>query len=134
MQGRRRAAGGWLPHTACATAYLIVAVVGYHRARFAKVRRYLLRRTYTAGSRLTQFLARDIRREVEIVDASDVEGGYVIARIRTWNLLYVARGMAAVPEFSAPRRVAITDLWKWTGQEWGGPVPDDDINRANPED
>ena len=101
---------------------------------FARLRKYLRRRTYKTGSRLTQFLAPDVRREVEIVDASEVEDGYVIARIRTWNLLYVARGMAAVPELSAPRRVAITDLWTWTGQLWGGPVPDDDISRPNPDD
>jgi hypothetical protein len=101
---------------------------------FAKLRKYLRRRKYTAGARLTRFLAPDIRRDVEIVEASELEDGYVSARIRTWNVLYAMNGMAAVPEFGAPRRVAITDLWKWTGQQWGGPVPNDDISRANPED
>jgi hypothetical protein len=113
----------------------VVAVVGYHRvAMFTKLRKYFRRRKYTAGARLTQFLAPDVRRDVEIVEASELEEGYVSARIRTWNVLYAANGMAAVPEFEAPRRVAITDLWKWTGQRWGGPIPNDDISRANPDD
>ncbi len=101
---------------------------------FASLRRYLLRRKYTAGARLTRFLAPDVRRDVEIVEASKLEDGYVSARIRTWNVLHAVRGLAAVPEFEAPRRVAITDLWKWTGQPWGGPVPDDDISRSKPDD
>lgn len=79
---------------------------------FARLRNYLRRRKYTAGARLSQFLAPDIRRDVEIVEASELDEGYVSARIRTWNVLYAAKGLAAVPEFEAPRRVAITDLWK----------------------
>lgn len=100
---------------------------------FARLRRYLLRKKYTPGARLTQFLAPDVRRDVEIVSASEVDEGYVSARIRTWNVLHAARGMTAEPELEATRRVAIADLWKWTGQPWGGPVPDDDISRGNPD-
>lgn len=100
---------------------------------FTKLRLFLRRRKYAPGAQLTGFLAPDIRRDVEIVDASEVDQGYVVARIRTWNLLYVAKGGADVPELEAPRRVAIDDLWKWTGQPWGGPVPDDDIGRAKRE-
>jgi hypothetical protein len=103
-------------------------------AVFAKLRKYLRRRKYTAGARLSQFLAPDVRRDVEIVDVSDLEEGYVSARIRTWNVLYASNGLSAIPEFEAPRRVAITDLWKWTGQQWGGSIPNDDISRANPDD
>jgi len=81
---------------------------------FARLRRYLLRRKYAAGARLTRFLAPDVRREVEIVDASELDEGYVSARMRTWNVLHAAKGMAVVPELDGPRRVAITELWKWT--------------------
>ena len=65
---------------------------------------------------------------------SELEAGYVTARIRTWNVLYAVYGVEAMPEFAAPRRVAVTDLWKWTGQRWGGPIPDDDMSRAPPDD
>lgn len=98
---------------------------------FGKLRRYLLRRRYAAGARLTRFLAPDVRRDVEIVDASELEQGYVSARIRTWNVLHAAHG-APAPELEAPRRVAISELWRWTGEPWGGPVPDDDLGRSKP--
>ncbi len=94
-----------------------------------RLRRYLRRRKYTPGAQLSQFLAPDLRRDVEIVDASELDDGYVSARIRTWNVLYAIKGLHPQPEFAAPRRVAIAELWKWTGEPWGGPVPDDDIGR-----
>lgn len=55
---------------------------------FAKLRRYLRRRKYTAGAQLSQFLAPDARRDVVIVEASELDDGYVSARIRSWNVLY----------------------------------------------
>lgn len=51
----------------------------------ARLRRCLLRRKYTAGAQLSQFLAPDVRRDVEIVEASELDAGYVTARMRTWN-------------------------------------------------
>jgi hypothetical protein len=71
-----------------------------------------------------------VRRDVEIVDASEVEGGFVTAKVRTWNVLYVARGFATVPEYGPPRRLAIDALWNWDGASCGGPVPDDDPGNA----
>jgi hypothetical protein len=47
------------------------------------------------------------------------------ARIRAWNLLYVARGLADEPPFSEPRRVSLDELWQWNGKPWGGAVPED---------
>jgi hypothetical protein len=101
---------------------------------FARLRRYLRHRKYAPGAQLTQFLAPDVRRDVEIVETSELDDGYVTARIRTWNVLYVVNGMAAAPELEPPRRVAIADLWKWRGEPWGGPIPEDDVSRAKPDD
>ena len=81
---------------------------------FGALRRYFARRRFVVGARLTHFVAKDVRRDVEIVDASEVDQGFVRARIRTWNVLYVARGIAELPELGPPRRVAIADLWTWT--------------------
>ena len=77
----------------------------------ARVRRYLRRRKYAVGARLSEFVGMDIRRDVEIVDASEVDAGYVTARVRTFNVLYVAHGHAVAPELEPPRRVAIAELW-----------------------
>jgi hypothetical protein len=78
---------------------------------------------YRAGATLSRFIAPDIRREVEIVDASEVEQGFVSARVRTWNVLYAVKGITPAPEFGEPERVRIDSLWHWEGARWGGPVP-----------
>jgi hypothetical protein len=97
---------------------------------FASLRRWLHRRRYRPGAQVSRFVARDIRRDVEIVDASEVDGGFVTARVRTWNVLYVARGLAPIPQLGPPQRLPIADLWRWDGAPWGGPVPDDDPGKA----
>jgi hypothetical protein len=47
----------------------------------------------------------------------------ITARTRTWNVLYAAKGLVPEPPFGEASRVKIKDLWEWTGERWGGPVP-----------
>jgi hypothetical protein len=82
------------------------------------------RKKYRRGARLTQFVAPDVRREVEIIDDSEIDDGFVTVRARTWNVLYEIKLGKQAPELSEPRRIAIREMWEWTGQPWGGPVPD----------
>lgn len=100
--------------------------MSYHRdvldRLLAGIRRRRNRRVYAAGARVSRFVATDVQREVEIVDASDVDDGYVQARVRTWNVMYVARGLATKPGFGEARRVGVESLWIWHGPDWGGPV------------
>lgn len=84
------------------------------------------RRRYRPGVTLVQFVAPDICREVEVMDASDIHLGYITARVRTWNVLYCHRGLTQEPGFSTPQRIQISTLWEWHGADWGGPVPEDD--------
>lgn len=77
----------------------------------ARLRRYLRRRKYAPGAHLVRFLAHDVRRDVEIVDASEVDAGYVTARVRTFNVLYVAHGHVVAPQLEPPRCIAIAALW-----------------------
>ena len=58
-----------------------------------------------------------------MIDASRIESGVLTVRTRTWNVLYAIKGLAPEPPFGDAREVAIRDLWKWTGEPWGGPVP-----------
>jgi len=88
-----------------------------------KIQSWLLRREYRVGRTLIRFIARDVRREVEILDTTRLEEGYVTARVRTFNVLYVSNGIQKKSEFEEAREVALSDLWKWTGQSWGG-LPD----------
>ena len=83
------------------------------------------RKKYYAGATFTRFVACDIRREIEVIDASEVHEGYITAKSRTWNILYAAKGIASVPEFGEPKRIEIEKIWHWDGPAWGGPVSDD---------
>jgi hypothetical protein len=65
-------------------------------------------------------------REVEVVDDAEVDAGFVVVRSRTWNVMHAHRFGQAPPDLSAPRRIAIAQLWDWHGQPWGGAVPDQD--------
>ncbi|MFO0663910.1 MAG: hypothetical protein U0174_08165 [Polyangiaceae bacterium] len=88
--------------------------------------RYFRRKKYRRGVRLHRFLAPDILREVDIVDDAEVEEGYVLAKIRTWNVLYLTKSGGPPPEPGEAVRIAIERLWEWRGRPWGGPVPEDD--------
>lgn len=81
---------------------------------------------YRRGATISRFVTRDIRRDVEVVDDSEVDAGFVTVRVRTMNALYVVSGLAREPESGAPRRLPIDELWTWTGASWGGPVPRED--------
>jgi len=58
------------------------------------------------------------------MDTSRIESGVISARVRTWNVLYAIRGIKQPPPFDDIRLIEIEDLWKWTGEAWGGPVSD----------
>jgi hypothetical protein len=80
------------------------------------------RKKYRVGALFTRFVACDIRRDIKIVDASEVEDGLVTVTSRTWNVLYADKGIVPKPEFGEPERVAIEKPWEWKGPSWGGPV------------
>ena len=84
------------------------------------------RRRLLVGATLSRFVAKDIRRDVEVVDAAEVDKGFVSARTRTWNVLYASKRLAPKPDFGEPQRVSIQNLWDWKGPSWGGPVPDEE--------
>ncbi|MHC4401362.1 MAG: hypothetical protein ACYTG0_16945 [Planctomycetota bacterium] len=88
-----------------------------------------LRKKYYVGAKLSRFVACDIRRDVQVVDASEVDNGFITVASRTWNVLYATKGMTPKPEFGEPHRVAIPELWQWKGPSWGGPVSEGETKR-----
>lgn len=78
---------------------------------------------YQVGQTISRFIARDVRRDVEILDICRLQEGFVTARVRTMNILYVTKGLVQEPDFEPAREIAVVDLWTWTGQSWGG-LPD----------
>jgi len=102
------------------------AVQGWHR-----------RRTIREGRNLSRFIATDVRRDIVVMSTARIEEGLITCRMRTTNLLYVARGLAVESEFEPPKEVRVDDMWKWTGQPWGG-LPDgtsivDHVPRERPD-
>jgi len=75
---------------------------------------------YQAGKILSRFIARDLRRDVKIIDTARLGEGIITARVRTTNLLYVTRGLAGELDFEPAEEIAVADLWKWPGRSWGG--------------
>jgi hypothetical protein len=93
---------------------------------FAYVRRWYRRRRYRPGRIVFRFVAPDVQRDVEIVDASAIDAGLLTVRTRTWNVLYVIKGLSSEPGFGEVRTVALSDLWAWSGGLWGGPATEGD--------
>ncbi len=88
-----------------------------------RIRAWLRRRQFRDGQMLSRFIARDVRRDVLVVSAARVEDGIIIGSVRTTNLLYVSKGLIRQPDFEPAMELRSDDLWKWTGNDWGG-LPD----------
>lgn len=78
---------------------------------------------FREGRTLSRFIACDVRREILIVSAKRIDEGIITARVRTTNVLYLSRDLIPPPEFEPAREMQIKEMWKWTGQRWGG-LPD----------
>jgi len=89
------------------------------------VRLFCWRRKYRPGRIITHWLAKDVRRDVEVVDCSEIEAGRILGKTRTWNVLYASKGLKAEPSFGEPQQLDLRHLWDWTGEPWGGPVPEE---------
>jgi hypothetical protein len=100
--------------------------LGWFTARcpgLSHLRRWHRRRVYRPGLVVSRFVAPDVRRDVLVVDAPRLDAGVIAARVRTWNVLYAARGLAPAAPFGEVQVVELAELWAWFGAAWGGPVP-----------
>ena len=84
------------------------------------IRHWLRERRYKAGGTVSRFVARDVRRDVEVVSTDRLKEGFITARVRTMNVLYQMKGLVPESEFEPPKDIALVDLWVWTGESWGG--------------
>ena len=90
---------------------------------FKSIHSWFRRRRFREGRTLSRFIARDVRRDIQIVSAARIDEGFITARIRTSNVLYVSKGLTAKSEFEPAREMRLDEIWKWTGKSWGG-LPD----------
>lgn len=90
---------------------------------FQNLRRWIRRRIYRKGRTISRFIARDVRRDILVVSAAQIDEGIITGRVRTSNVLYIALGLVPQPEFDPPTELHIQTMWYWAGQSWGG-LPD----------
>jgi hypothetical protein len=90
---------------------------------FKNIQNWHRRRKLREGKTISRFIARDVRRDIQIVSAARIDDGFIIARIRTSNVLYISKGLVTEPEFEPEKEIRIDEMWKWTGKSWGG-LPD----------
>ncbi|MEM7455586.1 MAG: hypothetical protein AAF456_14630 [Planctomycetota bacterium] len=83
----------------------------------------MIRQAFETGKPISRFIARDVRREILVVNIDELSSGFIIARTRTSNLFYLSKKLTEMREFGKPERISIEDIWNWTGQSWGG-LPD----------
>jgi hypothetical protein len=100
------------------------ALVVRHRGdMFKSIQNWFRRRRFREGKTLSQFIARDVRRDIQIVSAARIDEGFITVRIRTSNVLYVSKGLTDKPEFEPAREMRFDEIWTWVGKSWGG-LPD----------
>ncbi len=87
------------------------------------IRNWLRHRRYREGTTLCRFIAKDVRREILIVSSANIDEGVITGRIRTVNVLYLSHGLIPKPEFEPARELRLDEIWRWTGNSWGG-LPD----------
>jgi hypothetical protein len=90
---------------------------------FKEIQRWYRRRKFREGATVSGFVARDVRRDILIISTAKIDEGIITGRVRTTNVLYLHKGLVAKPEFGPETELRIDEMWKWTGNSWGG-LPD----------
>ena len=90
------------------------------RARSVRKRNDVIRSAFNDERVLSRFVARDVKRQVKLVNIDEIESGFIVAQIKTTNILYLRNKLAEDQPFGSPQRLAIEEIWEWSGQPWGG--------------
>jgi len=64
-------------------------------------------------------VAKDVRRDVQVISTDQLESGFIMGRVRTINVLYSAKGLISEPEFGELKKIKIDEIWEWSGHNWG---------------
>lgn len=87
---------------------------------FKSIQRWFRHWRFREGRTLSRFIARDVRRDIQIVSAARIDDGFITARVRTSNMLYVSEGLKAQSAFKPAREMHFYEIWHWPGKSWGG--------------
>lgn len=81
---------------------LMQAIKNFFRDRSNAKRVEMIRAAFNDGKTLSRFVARDVRREIKVVNIDEIDSGFNIAQIRTNNILYVSKKLAIEQPFAKP--------------------------------
>ena len=87
---------------------------------FKKLKNWNRRRKYVVGCEYTRFIARDVVRDIRVESIDKLDDGLITVRIRKNNVLYTSKGLTEKSDYGEPEELDISNLWKWSGQSWGG--------------
>lgn len=93
------------------------------RNLFDIVRMWYRQKVYTPGRVLSEFVARDVRRDIRIISVESLDHGKIVGQVRTNNVLYLSKGLKTAQDFGEPVSLDIATMWEWSGKPWGG-LPD----------
>lgn len=102
---------------------MLTTIRNFFERRSRERRIYAILASFHSGKPLSRFIARDVRREILVVNIDEIESGFIVAMVRTNNLLYRSKQLTTEKPFDEPERIPIEGMWSWTGQSWGG-LPD----------
>ena len=102
---------------------MLATIRNFFEKRSHAKRINVIRTSFHSGKPLSRFIARDVRREILVVNIDEIESGYILAKVRTNNLLYLSKQLTAEKQFGEAEQIPIEGIWNWTGQSWGG-LPD----------
>lgn len=82
------------------------------------LKNWLRKRKYRTGCTISSFVAKDVRRDVQVISTDQLESGFIIGRVRTINVLYSAKGLISEPEFGELEKIKIDEIWEWSVFGW----------------
>ena len=81
------------------------------KSYFQNQKRKRLCKALLPGQVISKFVARDIKREIRILSIDEINIGFVIIQRRTFNVLYMSKGLIEKQSFGLPKRIKVNQLW-----------------------
>jgi hypothetical protein len=110
-----------MPFVVTANLFFLTTLFWFAIVVKRNTRMWAWRRTYRVGTEISRLVAPDIRRDVQVLDTSTIAEGVITARVRTWNVFDVVKGIAEEPSFGAEQKLQVQKLWEWQGAHGSRP-------------
>ncbi len=76
------------------------------------ISRIYLQQRYKKGKSISKFIAHDLRKDIFVVDNSEIVTGYLTIKERIFDVRMLKKHDFQVPQFSLPKKIKIRKIWK----------------------